>query len=268
MVNRLLTAIEADLALIFMRGAVVPGAWTKHRTGRKMANQARKKSSTGHDTASRATRSAAVAPAPQATRDEAQRPRSTLGQLKAELERVKEELLVAQRRVIELEHRVDEDVLLPVLNRRGFDRELERTLAYVSRHGTDVCLIFIDLDDFKTVNDVHGHAAGDAALHHLTDILLANVRRSDVVARLGGDEFAIILHRADEAAAQAKADQLQRAIASSGVVFEGKEIPLSLTAGVTRLMKCDDAASALGRADQRMYEGKAARKSKSVANRA
>lgn len=186
--------------------------------------------------------------------------RSTVGHLMQELERVKDELLAAQKRVVELEHKADEDALLPVLNRRGFDRELERTLAYVARHGTDVCLIYIDLDDFKAVNDMHGHAAGDAALMHITDILMANVRRSDVVARLGGDEFAILLHRADTAAAQLKADQLQSALTSSGLVYEGKEIPLSLTTGVTKLEAEDDAEHALGRADKLMYEGKAERK--------
>jgi len=186
--------------------------------------------------------------------------RSSVGHLMQELERVKDELLAAQKRVVELEHKADEDALLPVLNRRGFDRELERTLAYVARHGTDVCLIYIDLDDFKAVNDVHGHAAGDSALMHVTDILLANVRRSDVVARLGGDEFAILLHRADAAAAQLKANQLQSALASSGLVFEGKEIPLSLTTGVTKLREKDQAERALGRADKLMYEGKAERK--------
>ena len=92
--------------------------------------------------------------------------RSALGQLMAELDRLMEELNAARGRVIELENKADEDVLLPVLNRRGFDRELERTLAYIKRHGTDVSLIFIDLDDFKAINDIHGHATGDAALFH------------------------------------------------------------------------------------------------------
>lgn len=183
--------------------------------------------------------------------------RSAAGQLMVELDRLKEELNAARGRVIELENKADEDVLLPVLNRRGFDRELERTLAYVKRHGTDVSLIFIDLDDFKAINDIHGHATGDAALFHVTDILIANVRRSDIVARLGGDEFAVLLHRAGKQAAAKKADQLARALASSGLVYDGKEIPMSLTAGVTRLRADDTAAAALGRADKSMYEAKA-----------
>ena len=186
--------------------------------------------------------------------------RSAVSRLMAELDRLKEELITAQKKVSELESRADEDTLLPVLNRRGFDRELERTLAYVKRHGTDVSLIYIDLDDFKSINDIHGHAAGDAALFHVADILIANVRRSDVVARLGGDEFAVLLHRADEEAAMMKADQLALALTSSGLVFEGKEIPMSLTAGTTQLRSNDTGTVALGRADKLMYAGKTRRK--------
>ena len=183
-----------------------------------------------------------------------------VSELMAELDRLKDELVAAQRRVTELETKVDEDALLPVLNRRGFEREMERTLAYVKRHGTEVSLIYIDLDDFKSINDIYGHATGDAALMHVADILLANVRRSDVVARLGGDEFAILLHRADAEAADQKSEQLARALASSSLVFEGKEIAMSLTAGVSQLRGDDTNASAMARADRVMYEGKERRK--------
>ena len=183
--------------------------------------------------------------------------RSAVDNLMSEVDLLKEELATAQRRVSELETKVDEDALLPVLNRRGFDRELERTLAYAKRHRTDVSLIYIDLDDFKSINDIHGHAAGDAALMHLADTLLANIRRSDVVARLGGDEFAILLHRADEEAATLKGDQLAEALASSSLICEGKEIQMSLTAGITQLRDGDTTSSAMARADRIMYAGKA-----------
>jgi diguanylate cyclase (GGDEF)-like protein len=187
-------------------------------------------------------------------------PTTALSRLLAELEELKKELIVAQSHVVELENKAHEDALLPVLNRRGFDRELERTLAYIKRHGTDVSLIYIDLDDFKDVNDIHGHAAGDAALLHIADILIANLRRSDVVARLGGDEFAILLHRADSEAACLKADQLGRALVSSALIYGGKEIPMSLTSGVTQLRRSDTCAAALARADKLMYEEKTRRK--------
>ena len=197
----------------------------------------------------------------------AEMPTVAVSRLMAELDQLKKELLAAQNHVIELESKAHEDALLPVLNRRGFDRELERTLAYVKRHGTDVSLIYIDLDDFKDVNDIHGHAAGDAALMHLADILAASVRSSDIVARLGGDEFAILLHRADVDAAHLKADQLGRALDSSALIFGGKEIPMSLTSGTTQLRSTDTCASVLARADKLMYEEKARRKKAAQASR-
>ncbi|MCK5090436.1 MAG: GGDEF domain-containing protein, partial [Hyphomicrobiaceae bacterium] len=202
--------------------------------------------------AGRAARSPKHAPGPRA----AESSTASLSQLIAELDRLKTELTVSQQRVNDLESKAHEDALLPIMNRRGFDQELERTLAYVKRHGTDVSLLYIDLDDFKSINDLHGHGAGDAALMHLTDILIANVRRSDVVARLGGDEFAILLHRADETAALMKADQLARGLASSSLIHEGKEIPMSLTAGTTQLRSGDTSVAALARADKLMYAGK------------
>lgn len=271
MVNRLLTALEADFRQFECVRHVVPNFAARGIAARKMANKAKKTGEFPRSALSQGAKAGGLSarpskdtgePLPDSLPAEA---RSAVGQLMAELDQVKEELIAAQRRVVELEHRADEDALLPVLNRRGFNRELERTLAYISRHGTDICLIYIDLDDFKSVNDEHGHAAGDAALGHLTDILLANVRRSDVVARLGGDEFAILLHRADEQAAQHKADQLQRALSSSGLVFEGKEIAMSLTAGVTQLRAADTAEAALSRADKLMYAGKTSRKRQKAA---
>ncbi|GAB4235311.1 MAG: diguanylate cyclase [Methyloligellaceae bacterium] len=193
--------------------------------------------------------------------------RSAVMQLMDELDRLKEELTAANRRVAQLEGMADEDPLLPVLNRRGFDRELERTLAYSKRYGTTVALIYLDLDDFKGVNDRYGHAGGDAALRHFAEIMLANIRGSDVIGRLGGDEFAIILHRADQDAAEKKAAQLAEAVARSPVRFADLEFAITVTAGVTQLRRDDTLASVMARADAAMYEGKARRKQAKSARR-
>jgi diguanylate cyclase (GGDEF)-like protein len=186
--------------------------------------------------------------------------RSAVMQLMDELDRLKDELVAANERVSQLEDMADGDPLVPVLNRRGFERELERVLAYVKRYGTTVTLVYFDLDDFKAVNDRYGHAGGDAALRHLAKILLANVRRSDMVARLGGDEFAIVLHRADLNAAAAKAEQLAGQVAAAPVLHDGREIALRMTWGATELRADDTVASVLERADTAMYEGKARRR--------
>ena len=99
----------------------------------------------------------------------------------------------AQRTIAELEARADVDPLLDILNRRGFERELKRSLAYVQRYGGEAALLFVDLDGFKAINDRHGHAAGDALLKAVARELTGHVRASDTVARLGGDEFGVLL---------------------------------------------------------------------------
>jgi len=185
--------------------------------------------------------------------------RSAVMQLMDELDRLKDELSSANKRVSQLEDMADEDPLVPVLNRRGFDRELERTLAYAKRYDTTVSLIYLDLDDFKSINDRYGHAGGDAALKHFGTILMSNVRGSDLVGRLGGDEFAVILHHADIEAAIIKAAQFTDQMANSPVRFGDVEFYISMTAGATALRHGDTAESVLERADAAMYEGKRAR---------
>jgi len=185
---------------------------------------------------------------------------SAVTRLMRELDRLKDDLLSAQERVNALETVADEDALVPVLNRRGFHRELDRVLAYRKRYGGAVSLVFMDLDDFKAVNDTYGHAAGDAVLRHVALLLLANVRRSDLVGRIGGDEFALVLHHADQAAAQAKTDRLTALVGSVPVTHDGQLIPVGLSAGVAELTDFDTTATALRRADRAMYANKEERR--------
>ena len=120
-----------------------------------------------------------------------QRPpsRSTVMRLAAEVDALAAQLEDSRARIFDLEARVDVDPLTETLNRRGFERELKRSLAYVKRYGASAALVYLDLDGFKPVNDRHGHGAGDAMLKAVAATLIRNVRASDVVARFGGDEF-------------------------------------------------------------------------------
>ena len=106
---------------------------------------------------------------------------------------------LSRARIAELEARIDVDPLTETLNRRGFERELTRSLAYVKRYGASAALIYLDLDGFKPVNDRHGHAAGDAVLKAVAAALVRHVRASDVVARIGGDEFVVLLWNVERA---------------------------------------------------------------------
>jgi diguanylate cyclase (GGDEF)-like protein len=198
---------------------------------------------------------------PHAERVEApQRPRpATPVQLVAEVERLERELAAARARMAELEAHADGDPLTDLRNRRGFERELKRSLAYVKRHGTSAALIYLDLDDFKRINDRHGHAAGDAVLKAVAMVLARQVRASDVVARLGGDEFVLLLWNLSETDAHGKALALEAAVARTTATHAGATLAVGASAGAAMLLPLDTGPDVLERADRAMYARKAAR---------
>jgi diguanylate cyclase (GGDEF)-like protein len=185
--------------------------------------------------------------------------RSAAMRLAAEVDALAAQLKASQARIADLEARVDIDPLTDVLNRRGFERELTRSLAYVKRYGTSAALIYLDLDDFKPVNDRHGHAAGDAVLKAVAAALTASVRASDVVARLGGDEFAILLWNVDAAAAAAKAAALEAAVYATPLRWNASTLVVGASAGAVLLGRLDTPAEVLARADSAMYARKSER---------
>ena len=154
---------------------------------------------------------------------------------------MRRELKTSRARIAELEARIDVDPLTDVLNRRGFERELKRSLAYVKRYGTSAALVYVDLDGFKPVNDRHGHAAGDAVLKAVAAALARNVRASDVVARVGGDEFAVLLWNVGGAAAAAKAAALEAAVYSTPILWNASTLVVGASAGVAPLGALDAA---------------------------
>jgi diguanylate cyclase (GGDEF)-like protein len=170
------------------------------------------------------------------------------------------ELTAARGRIDELEAWAETDFLLDIANRRGFERSLVRALAYIKRYPATGALIAIDVDRLKPINDSFGHAAGDAVLKGIVNVVLRHVRSSDVVGRLGGDEFAVLLWNVSEAAAFAKAAALEQAIDRLTFVFRGRSIAAGASAGVTALVAEDNALSALERADLAMYARKKARR--------
>jgi diguanylate cyclase (GGDEF)-like protein len=180
--------------------------------------------------------------------------------LLAEIERLKQDMLRAERKIAELEARADVDPLLDILNRRGFERELKRSLAYVARYATPAVLVFIDLDGFKAVNDRHGHAAGDALLKAVARELTAHVRASDVVARLGGDEFAVLMWHVGEPQAKTKARDLEEMIERTSVAHGSAQLAVGASAGTAPLKAGLDAGQVLDAADQAMYARKKERR--------
>ena len=180
--------------------------------------------------------------------------------LQVEVRRLTAELADARRRITELEARADIDPLLEVLNRRGFERELARAIAHVSRYGTPAALLFIDLDGFKPVNDRHGHAAGDRLLKAVAAELTRRVRASDVVGRLGGDEFGVVMWHVAPALAAAKALELERLLERITFAPDGARVSVGASAGIVPLAPGGTPAALIDAADRAMYARKRQRR--------
>lgn len=183
-----------------------------------------------------------------------------LAALLGEIDRLQGELRTEKAKVKELEASAETDALTGVFNRRGFDRELKRALAYVKRYWTRAALFYVDLDGFKPVNDQRGHAAGDAVLKAVAAKLSGSIRASDTVARLGGDEFGLVLWNLSEADAASKAWALEAAVSEATVEWEGTTLSVGASIGFAMLGPSDELADILTKADQAMYARKSARK--------
>jgi len=174
--------------------------------------------------------------------------------------RLRAQLAKAQARIEELQASADIDFLLDIPNRRGFERELHRAIAYIKRYHASGALIVLDVDRLKPINDAFGHAAGDQVLKAIVAVLLRQIRSSDMVGRLGGDEFALLLWNLSETDAKAKAAALEQAIDQLTFTFRGRSVTAGASAGVAILGPHAEAGRALEAADSAMYVRKAQRR--------
>jgi diguanylate cyclase (GGDEF)-like protein len=176
------------------------------------------------------------------------------------IRRLRTQLALALARIDELQASADIDFLLDIPNRRGFERELHRSIAYIKRYHASGALIVLDVDRLKPINDAFGHAAGDQVLKAVVAVLLRHVRSSDMVGRLGGDEFALLLWNLTETDARAKAASLEEAVDRLRFTFRGRSVTAGASAGVAILGPHADADRALEEADSAMYVRKAQRR--------
>ncbi len=164
----------------------------------------------------------------------------------------------------ELERLVDVDCLAPIPNRRAFMRRLKWALAMRERYQHPSCVLYFDLNEFKAINDHYGHAAGDVAIRHVSQILANTMRESDFIARIGGDEFAIIMYHATEDAARLRGEKIAEAIRRTPFMYNGKPITVSGAFGMYALQAGDDAETALSAADTAMYVDKQRQKASAL----
>jgi diguanylate cyclase (GGDEF)-like protein len=182
---------------------------------------------------------------------------------KPTVRRLRSELAKALALIEELKASADTDFLLDILNRRGFERELTRAIAFIKRYRASGVLIVLDVDRLKPINDQFGHAAGDEVLKAIVGAVLGEVRASDVVGRLGGDEFAVLLWNLSETDARAKAAALEQTIDALSFMFRGSPVTTGASAGVAILDSHSDPRRALEEADSAMYVRKAQRRHES-----
>jgi diguanylate cyclase (GGDEF)-like protein len=183
----------------------------------------------------------------------ADRDRQTIRRLKTELSR-------ALALIADLQALAETDFLLGIRNRRGFERDLARAIAYIKRYPANAALIVLDVDRLKPINDRFGHAAGDEVLKAVAATLASQVRSSDVVARLGGDEFAVLLWNLSETDARAKAAAMEGEIDRLSFVFRNRRVTAGASAGVAILDGHAEIGKALEAADSAMYVRKAQRR--------
>lgn len=182
--------------------------------------------------------------------------RDAIMTLMAEVQNMRQELEIAHRRISELEKLADQDSLIEISNRRAFVREMTRMISYSDRYGINSSLIFLDMNDLKVINDTHGHKAGDMALVHIAKTMIGELRDSDIIGRLGGDEFGIILPKADESNADAKAQQILASLDNNPLKLKGKEVSLKIAYGIYPLHSGLSPDQALDHADKKMYSHK------------
>lgn len=127
------------------------------------------------------------------------------------------------------------DGLTQTYNKRHFLRELEREMSRSLRYDRQLCLVMLDIDHFKPINDTYGHLAGDHVLRQVAQRVMGLIRRDDMFARYGGEEFALLLPEIDKARGAMIAEKVRRAIEAEPFVFDDVAIPVTMSMGVAEL---------------------------------
>ena len=226
---------------------------------KKKAGAGASKAAKGRKTGAKG-RKAALLRAPGGSRRSAPPGTAGLAEAKSAVRRLRRELATARAEIEQLKAAAETDFLLDILNRRGFERELSRSIAFIKRYSARAALMVLDVDRLKPINDAFGHAAGDRVLKAIVQTLSAQIRASDVGGRLGGDEFAVLLWHLSETDARAKAAALEQTIDGLRFSFGGSAVRTGASAGIAMLDSHSEMRTALEQADSAMYVRKAQRR--------
>lgn len=162
------------------------------------------------------------------------------------------------RRTEDLRHAIDHDGLTEVFSRQRFEQDLTRAIEYVGRYKHGLALMFVDVDDFKKINDTYGHRAGDAYLKETAAILRSCLRKTDSLGRWAGDEFACILPETSHHGAVIVAKKIIKAMATANIQLPDRPSSPSVSLGIALLPPAMQlsAETLINMADMAMYEAK------------
>lgn len=158
---------------------------------------------------------------------------------------VVEDMTESRRLSAELDYQATHDPLTGLINRRGFERKLAQLLGRIRREDQENALCFIDLDQFKVVNDTAGHVAGDQMLREVAELMRAALREHDTLARLGNDEFALIMEQCDLEAATRVCEKLRAQLADFRFQWDGQSFSMTASIGVVPITRQTTGISAL-----------------------
>lgn len=195
-------------------------------------------------------------------KEEARRSKDELSALQKEVEAANVEIAKLQHELEQTSDLVRHDPLTGALNRKGLDEALTREIARARRRDRPLCVGLLDVDNFKRINDTHGHSVGDAALQHLAETARKNLRPQDTLGRYGGEEFVVVLPDTDVEDAVIAMQRLQRALTSNYFLAEGQKLLITFSAGVARLENDEAPEVSIDRADKAMYRAKRAGKNR------
>lgn len=167
------------------------------------------------------------------------------------------DLIDAERDKCDLYNLATTDELSSALNRRSFFYLAERERRRRRRHNTSLSVIMLDIDHFKQVNDIYGHAVGDVVIQMLSETVSNIIRDDDIFGRLGGEEFALVLPDTDKDGAAVLAERIRTAIEVTVFEADGKQLKITISLGIGEPDVDENSISeALDRADQALYEAK------------
>ena len=189
-----------------------------------------------------------------------------------QLASLQERVLATEAELIQLHLELDNasalarhDPLTDVLNRKGLDEALTREIAAMRRKEVPLSLSLLDIDNFKRLNDRHGHEAGDQALVHLADVARRSIRPTDTLARYGGEEFVIVMPETTADQAIEVMTRLQRELTRAIFLADKEKVLITFSAGVAQLGVDESGHDAIKRADRAMYLAKRAGKNRVMA---